>query len=73
MHLLLLCLRLLSVLYPYPLCVQAVCPPELYLRWSCVSNPLTLETLVALTHADSVEEDSTKQWLGAGMSQKMFT
>ena len=59
---------------PCPSCQPARwhLPLKFYLRWGCVSKPLTSENPVAWTHANSLGKGLTEKWLGASLPQKMF-
>ena len=47
--------------------------PKFYLRWGCVSKPLTSQKPSAMTRYDPLGEGLVKQWLGASLSPGTFT
>ena len=64
---------------PLLLCSRPSCqptsrhfPPELYLRWGCVSKPFTSESPVAWTCSDSLGDGLIEQWSAAFLPHRKF-
>ena len=63
----------------YSLLLHCPCPPvrqhlypEFYLRWGCVSKPLTSENPVAWIQSNPLGQGLVEQWPGAGLPQRTF-